>query len=267
MRNEGSKDQEIKDQVRDYFSKTAENYLVKGEIKEPDLLHLLKTLPLTGRERMLDIGTATGRTLMAFAPHIGEGAGLDLTPAMLEIADRESKAAGLTNLTWQEGDAENIPFADDSFDLVSARICAHHFPEPGRALAEIARVLKPGGRLLLIDNYAPEHDRADAFINRIEILRDHSHVREWKQSEWKSFFEKAGLSFTVDFEYRTLHPLGAWTRKSHTPPEITAQIEQDLIAAAQDPEIRDLFEIKQSPEGEWSFQLFKALMIGVKPAR
>ncbi|MBL0388068.1 methyltransferase domain-containing protein [Tumebacillus sp. ITR2] len=255
---------DVKHQVKEYFSKTAENYLVKGEVKEPDLLHMLQTISFTGQERMLDIGTATGRTLMTFAPHIREGIGLDLTPAMLAIAEREAKAAGLTHLSWQEGDVENLPFADGSFDLITARICAHHFPNVQRAVEEMARVLKPGGRLMIVDNYAPEHDGGDVFINAIEILRDNSHVREWRLSEWKSFYEKAGLSFVVDFEYRTFHPLGAWTRKSQTPSDVVAQIEQDIIAAASDESIRDIFNLKQNQQGEWSFDLLKALMVGVK---
>jgi ubiquinone/menaquinone biosynthesis C-methylase UbiE len=257
-------DKEVQDQVREQFGKTAEAYLVRGEIKEKDLLRMIQAAAVTGQERVLDIGTATGRTLLAFAPYIAEGVGLDLTPEMLAIADREAKASGVTNVSWQEGDVERLPFADGSFDLVTARICAHHFPKLDRAVQEMARVLKPGGRLLVIDNYAPEQDAADSFINTIEKWRDGSHVREWKLSEWQKFYEGAGLTFAVDNTYRTRMRFGWWTARAQTPAELLPQIQQAIADAAADPAICAEFDLRQTDEGEWTFELLKALLVGSK---
>lgn len=255
---------QMKQSVRKQFGKTAEAYLVQGAVQEPDLLRMIEMAALTGAERVLDVGTATGRTLLAFAPHIKEGIGLDLTPEMLSIADREAKALGLSNVSWVEGDVENLPMADESFDVITVRICAHHFPNLQRAMHEMARVLKKGGRLLVIDNYAPELDEADVFINSIERLRDNSHVREWKLSEWQRFFEGVGLSFHIDRTYRTRLQFDWWTSRAQTPADLLPQLVQQIAVGASQEAIRAEFDLKQTETGEWTFELLKALMIGVK---
>ena len=88
--------------------------------------------------------------------------------------------------TFTVGDIEHLEFADGSFDVVVSRYSAHHYPHPAVAIAEIARVLKPGGVFLLADVVSPEDPTADTYMNAIEVLRDPSHVRDHRVDQWQA---------------------------------------------------------------------------------
>ena len=254
---------DIKDQVREQFGRTAENYLVKEqEIKEKDLLRMIEIANLQGHEKMLDVATATGRTLLAFAPYIAEGVGLDITPEMLAIAEREAGKRGADHVRWMAGDAEQLPFADETFDVVTARVCAHHFPNIGQSMAEMARVLRQGGLMFVVDNYAPEQEEQDLFINTIEKWRDPSHVRAWKLSEWKAFFEKEQLEFAIDHTFPSPMTFRGWTVKSKTPADVVARIEREIEASSE--ATRETFGLRKKEDGDWEFHLLKALLVGRK---
>ncbi|MGZ4032260.1 MAG: class I SAM-dependent methyltransferase [Tumebacillaceae bacterium] len=257
-----NKKEDIKGLAREQFGKTAEAYAVSrihayGE----DLPRLIEIAQPNGTEKLLDVATGAGHTLVTFAPHIAHGLGFDLTPEMLEQAKKLADDQGISNVSFVQGDAENLPFADGEFEIVTARICAHHFPNLERAMAEMARVLKPGGVLLIIDNYAPEEDEADQFINRIEKWRDPSHVREWKLSEWQKFFADAGLLSEVAFTYRTHMAVSSWTKRSQTPADVVERIVQEIAATSQ--AVRDVQGIREV-EGDWEFDLLKAVIVGRK---
>jgi SAM-dependent methyltransferase len=113
---------------------------------------------------------------------------------MLEEAGRQAAARGITNVEFVLGDAEAMPFPDATFDVVTCRIAPHHFPDVARFCREAHRVLKPGGRFLMVDNVAPEDEALDRFMNDIDKLRDPSHFRSWRESEWVRFVEDAGFA-------------------------------------------------------------------------
>ncbi len=120
---------------------------------------LLDLLPRSGLGRLLDIGTGTGRLLELLAPRIGAGLGVDASRAMLALARARLARAGFAHCTVRLADMYRLPLADGSFDTVVLQMVLHHAETPGAALAEAARVLRPGGRLVVID-LAP-HDNAD----------------------------------------------------------------------------------------------------------
>ena len=139
----------------------------------------------------LDIATGAGHTALALAPYVAEVVASDLTPQMLGAAEKLARERGLTNLRTQLADAEALPFEAASFDIVTCRIAAHHFANVPKFLAECARVLKPGGRVLIVDNIAP--DDAAREVDAFERRRDPSHVHCLSPREWAQAMVDAGL--------------------------------------------------------------------------
>ena len=168
----------VKARVRDQFGRTAQSYVSsQTHAHGSDLDRLLELAAPQPTDLALDVSTGGGHTALALAPHVGRVVASDLTPAMLAAARRFLTEQGITNVDYVIADAERLPFLDASFDLVTVRIAPHHYADVHAACRELARVLRPSGHLVLIDNVAPEDPELDAFMNDIERRRDPSHVR------------------------------------------------------------------------------------------
>lgn len=249
--------------VQTQFSKQAIRYEdspvhAHGE----DLPWVAKAIPFAGHERVLDLGTGTGHTAFALAPHVGTVMGLDLTARMVTSAAKLAEEKGLTNVQFVLGDAVSLPFPDDYFDIVSCRFAAHHFAHPDGAAREIGRVLRPGGHVLFIDHVAPDTPELDTFINRIDWLRDNSHVREWTVPEWTARFQQAGVVLRVAKAWN-LHMDYRWWLEQAATPEARRQETRQMFQAADDL-TRRTFCVKSGEDGEVeSFALTCALMVGV----
>jgi ubiquinone/menaquinone biosynthesis C-methylase UbiE len=144
-------------------------------------------------DSVLDVACGGGIVVCAFAPHVRHATGIDVTPAMLERARQLAGEKGLTNVDWRQGDVNSLPSADGSFNIVSTRFSMHHFPDPMVVLREMVRVCAPGGSIVVVDTYASENAAKAAEFNRLERLRDPSHVRSLTLSELKALFGKAEL--------------------------------------------------------------------------
>src|SRR5437667_9272675 len=153
-----------KTQVQDYFSRTAESYVASFSHRSgDDMQRLIELGEWNPQLQALDIATGGGHTALAVAPYVAQIMVTDLTPRMLEKAREFLLAQGVTNAQFQVADAEQLPFPAVSFDRVTCRIAAHHFPNVERAVQEVVRVLKPGGLYLLIDCMAPSDPELDTF--------------------------------------------------------------------------------------------------------
>jgi len=211
--------------IQRQFGAAAERYTASSfHQRSPDLSLMVDAASLRGDERVLDIGTGTGHTAVAFAPGVAEVVAIDLTPAMLEQARTVAAAAGVENVRFAEGDAMALPHADASFHVVTCRVCAHHFADPAAAMREAARVLGPGGRLLLVDSVSPEAPALDTFLNAIELLRDPSHVRNYSVSQWCAMLRAAGFApehlgtFPVPLDFHE------WVERMRTPAPARTQL-------------------------------------------
>ncbi|MBI4494734.1 MAG: methyltransferase domain-containing protein [Chloroflexi bacterium] len=228
--------------------------------KGSDLAKLLEVIDPTGTERVLDLATGVGHTALALAPRVASVVGLDMIPEMLEHARRLARDRRLTNVEFVEGPAEQVPFPAASFQVVTCRLAAHHFADPARAFAEVARVLLPGGRFLLADNYAPDSDELDHFINTLDRERDPSHVREYRLGEWQALFEQHGMSFQVADVWETANDFEVWVHQTRMPGATEVALRRMLVEAS--PAERQAFHITTAPE--FAFCYLKAMMVGIR---
>lgn len=204
--------------IRRQFGAAAARYATSSyHQSSPDLEKMLNAVDLTGREQVLDVGTGTGHTALAFAPHVASVIGLDMTEAMLEKARELAMEQGASNADFELGDAMDLPYESERFDLVTCRVCAHHFDDAQRAVEEMARVLRPGGWLLVVDSVSPEDPAEDTYLNCIELIRDPSHVRNYTVSQWKGMFDASGLRAQYKGTWAAPLDFEDWVQRMGTP--------------------------------------------------
>jgi ubiquinone/menaquinone biosynthesis C-methylase UbiE len=209
---------DVKNSVQRQFTPVAANYATSAvHVGGPDLTAILDAAALRGDERVLDAGCGAGHTALAFAPRVAEVVGLDLTEAMLAQGRKLARQQERTNITFQRGDVEKLAFDDASFDLVTSRYSAHHYPHPLAALREFARVLKPGGSLLLVDVVSPDEPAQDTFLNAIELLRDPSHVRDHTIEQWLRMLAATGFTGEALGRWPLRLEFESWVARMNTP--------------------------------------------------
>jgi len=222
----------IKSAVERHFSPVAENYSTSTvHAQGADLAVMVEMAHLTGDEIVLDAGCGAGHTALAFAPHVRHVTALDLSAAMLGQVDKLAAERGLTNITTRQGDVEQIPFPDASFDLIVSRYSAHHWPRPQDALAEFQRVLRPGGRLLLDDVVSFDAPALDTFLQAIELLRDPSHVRDHSPAQWLAMLAAAGFAGEVAHTWDIFLDFESWHIRMATP-DLNVAVLRALFAGA-----------------------------------
>jgi len=143
-------------------------------------------------DTVLDVACGPGMLACAFAEVAQHVTGIDLTPAMIERAQALQQSHVRTNMAWRVGDVSPLPFPDASFSLVFTRYSFHHFLDPRAVLAEMVRVCRPGGRVVVVDVFTTSPQQAQAF-NAMEKLRDPSHVRALSLEELAALFAEARL--------------------------------------------------------------------------
>lgn len=207
------------------YSKFAERYITSAtHAKGQELDRLVEIAQPQLEWFALDVATGGGHTALKFAPYVAQVTATDITPRMLAKAQVFIENQEITNVSFEPADAEDLPFAEDSFDLVTCRIAPHHFPHPTRFVLESARVLKPQGLLLVQDHALPEDLEAARYINTFERLRDPSHHRACPESEWRSMFEAAGLTVEHTEQVVKSHRLYPWAERQGCTPEVIQRL-------------------------------------------
>lgn len=195
MRNAPS----IHEQVATNFGPVAADYAISPtHANERALEHLVRVVDPKSTDEVLDIATGPGNVALAFAPHVARVVAFDLTPSMLEQTLRTAAKRGISNVETVQGLAENLPFEACSFDVAVVRLAPHHYSDIQLAVDEMARVVRVGGKVAIVDTTVPEDDGLDREINEIETLRDNSHVRNYRPSEWRKMLRQAGLTIIFD---------------------------------------------------------------------
>jgi SAM-dependent methyltransferase len=146
-----------------------------------------------------------GHSAIAIARHAAHVLAVDITHRMLVAARAHARGLGSDNLAWVQGDGRAMPMQDGTFDLVTCRVALHHFPDQAGAIADWARVLKPGGRLVLVDNIGSDDPEANDYINAFETVRDPSHGWIYPLQALIDIVQGAGL--VVDHSERLTKPM------------------------------------------------------------
>ena len=205
----------------------------KGHATGNDLARMAEVASPKPTDLVIDIATGGGHVAKTFAPHVAQVIATDLTPQILQHAGAFFVELKLANVETQIADAEELPFADASVDIVTCRIAPHHFPHPDRFIEEVARVLRPGGRFVLVDSTVPDGE-AGLFFNRFEKLRDPSHVRSLTIGEWEGLMIGSGLTIGVVETFAKRHDFDDWTSRSRMSGADKAELEQMMLTASEE---------------------------------
>lgn len=197
--------------IRDQFSRQAELFARSPELHGEAQIRLLvdAARPQAG-DTALDVACGPGTVAAAFAARVRLAVGLDATEAMLEQARALARERRLHNVEWRAGDVYRLPFDDAAFDIVSCRFAVHHFQDPPAAVAEMTRVCRPGGRIVLCDGVASADPAKAAAFNAMERHRDPSTAEFRTLRYLAALFDGAGLpppevvSFQVAYQRESM---------------------------------------------------------------
>jgi ubiquinone/menaquinone biosynthesis C-methylase UbiE len=180
------------DATRKRFARTAERVAELQDARAAELeQQIVRFVAPAGNERALDSGTGAGALAFALAPHVREVVAIDLVPELLEQGRKRGEQ--FPNVTFVEGDASKLPFELGSFDLACSLRTLHHIARPELAVAELVRVTRQRGRVLVVDQIAPVDPLAALDLNAFERARDPSHARALADVDLRNLFEANGL--------------------------------------------------------------------------
>jgi ubiquinone/menaquinone biosynthesis C-methylase UbiE len=210
------------DKIRERFTATADIFSKNVRVTrraEAERLAERATegLPRATEATAIDVACGPGTFARPLAARVGRAIGVDLTPAMLEKARAEAAREGIANIEFVCSDVYAMPFADGAAGVVSCGYAFHHMTDPARALAEMARVARPGGRVAVIDIIVPEpYDPAPQ--SAIERERDPSHTHTLTVARFRALFRDAGLRVRSEDVHENFHDFDAWMQNAGSVP-------------------------------------------------
>jgi SAM-dependent methyltransferase len=212
-----------------------------------------------GADLALDMGAGGGHVSYALARHARRVIASDLSSEMLAAVARTAREKGLGNIETVEAPAEHLPFEDETFDFVASRFSAHHWRDFDAGLREARRTLKRGGRAAFVDVYAPGQALFDTHLQAIELLRDHSHVRDYTSAQWLDTLSRSGFAIEACRTWRLRMDFPVWIARMQTPQDNVKAIRALQNAASA--ETRAHFAIE--PDGSF---LLDMLMVEASAA-
>jgi ubiquinone/menaquinone biosynthesis C-methylase UbiE len=251
------------DLIREAFTTQAAAFAATSWVSDEQLLQrLVAAAHLNGNERVLDVATGPGYVAEAFARAAREVVGIDLTEAMLAIAEDRTRKRQIKNISFRVGDVQNLPFENQQFDVAVCRLAMHHFQHPAKVLAEMVRVCRTPGTILVEDIFASEHPDRAAYQDRFETLRDPSHVRTLPLSTLLHLFRDAGLETDEIARNDRAPEVEQWLATSKTPTAQAAEVRRLF----EEDRLRDLSGTRpfQDVTGRLHFHARTAILTGRK---
>jgi SAM-dependent methyltransferase len=217
--------------VEAQFGPRAKAYVESAVHSQGADLEAIGTLA-DGADLALDMGAGGGHVSYALARHARRVIASDLSSEMLAAVARTAREKGLGNIETVEAPAEHLPFEDETFDFVASRFSAHHWRDFDAGLREARRTLKRGGRAAFVDVYAPGQALFDTHLQAIELLRDHSHVRDYTSAQWLDTLGRSGFAIGACRTWRLRMDFPVWIARMQTPDENVKAIRALQIAAS-----------------------------------
>lgn len=213
--------------VREEFTKQADAYAANSSLTDPEKVErLVEASNAHSDARVLEVATGPGHVSFGFAGISDEVIGIDITEAPLEIAHEKKQERDIDNIEFVKGDAEDIPFPDDSFDVVVCRLALHHTEHPTKVIQQMVRVCRPNGTVAIDDLVVSEYSERSEYQNKFERLRDPSHVRALPISELLDIFTRHKLEVN-HIETGTLVPaVEEWLNNAQTPESQATEVRE-----------------------------------------
>ena len=223
------------DNVDKQFGEQAGAYLTSAvHASGQDLQRLAERLSGAPNAKLLDMGCGAGHASFTAARYVKEVVAYDLSDKMLAVVREAAAERGYHHLHTQQGYAENLPFKDEEFDIVISRYSAHHWHDVGRALREVCRVLRPGGKAIFMDISAPGRPVMDIWLQTVEALRDTSHVQDYSPGQWMTMMTESGLAIQGLFQGRLELEFSSWVERMRTPDVMVQAIRAYQLSAPDD---------------------------------
>ncbi|HLY61205.1 MAG TPA: methyltransferase domain-containing protein [Terriglobia bacterium] len=217
-------------------------------------------------ELTLDVACGPGELVLGLAARVGFARGVDLTQAMLLQAREFQRERNILNAGFDRGEAEQLPYPDHAFDLVSCQCSIHHMPKPELALREMVRVMKPEGRMMVIDCLSPESDPKFELQNRIESLRDPSHASTLRLTTFLSIFDALGLEILRQSLKRRERSFNTWMLRAGLEPDHRRRVEARKLLEESIPGDRAGFSAKAQGEDILITHNEGLFLLALKPA-
>jgi SAM-dependent methyltransferase len=172
----------------------------------------------------IDVACGPGTFTRPLAARVRRAIGVDLTPAMIEKARAETARTPLINIEFVCADVDSLPFEDGVAGIVCCGYAIHHMDHPARALSELARVLRPGGRMVITDIIVPTGSDAE-HRNAIERVRDPSHTNQLTVEQFRALFENGGLRVLSEELNERWYDFDVWMRNAGRAPGDASYVE------------------------------------------
>ena len=197
--------------VQKQFTKTAEAFSKSVVRDSPEVLaEKLEFVKPQPADLSLDVACGPGAFVLALAPRVRFARGIDLTEELLQRARYLQFERNILNAAFDRGEAEHLPYPNAAYDLVNCQCSLHHMSKPVVALREMVRVMKPEGRLAVIDTLGPESDSKFELHNRIESTRDPSHALSLRLTTFLEIFDDLGLEIARQSVRRRQRSFNQW---------------------------------------------------------